>query len=526
MEGVVKDINFYVNSPEELLKKKPFTRGAEYVNFEYDTETQITQKTIVKLPTMKGKEVSQELYLQEYDPSKHSINSNGSIPEFKVKINGVETTEKNIVVASARQKNIHTKQVLHLCGNDLELTMLGVKDPKKQLNLLQKIYTPIANKVLETKELEQKANFLNFREEWVHRNLKQYRDKAVSTQKATGDCGTLFSYDTKLKKFKVKNISFADGYVIIPNYDDFGEPIANSLYYKVDETEYIKMYDDTYCTTFIKSDKNSESTENGFKQIEKVAHGFKTIPLLYKRGYVAWEFAQSAIEMREVIMAINAVVMKRHGWHWLFLNGNLPDLEVTTNGGVTFMAAKNDEGNRAELKTVEYPAATGIDKLLESLDDEIQTASSTTIILPKYIKAGNDVSGTAVKVTMSMDYELALQTANDWQEWTDKFVDLVCQGLGLEEGNIAKYTDLRIKGTFKVWMPESEFQYNQMILQLVGAKVLSGQTGRELCTLAQPDESERVMLERQQENEESMILETKKAALNKPTETIENNVTE
>ena len=34
----VKDVNFYVQNPEELLKKKPFTRGAEYVNFEYNTE--------------------------------------------------------------------------------------------------------------------------------------------------------------------------------------------------------------------------------------------------------------------------------------------------------------------------------------------------------------------------------------------------------------------------------------------------------------------------------------------------------
>ena len=116
---------------------------------------------------------------------------------------------------------------------------------------------------------------------------------------------------------------------------------------------------------------------------------------------------------------------------------------------------------------------------------------------------------------MSMDYELALQTANDWQEWTDKFVDLVCQGLGLEEGDIAKYTDLRIKGSFKVWMPESEYQYNQMILQLVQAKVLSGQTGRERCTLANPDESERVMMERQQENNEQLELEAKKSEINK-----------
>ena len=523
----VKDVNFYVQNPDELLKKKPFTRGAEYVNFEYNTETQITQKTIVKLPTMKGKEVSQELYLQEYDPSKHSINSNGSIPEFKVKINGVETTEKTIVVASARQKNIHTKQVLHLCGNELELTMLGIKDPKKQLNLLQNLYSQKKqNEILETKELEQKANFLNFKEEWVHRNLKQYRDKAVSIQKSTGDCGTLFSYDTKNKKLKIKNISFADGYVIIPNYDDFGDMIACSLYYKVDDIEYIKMYDESYCTTFIKDTNNKEKSDSGFKQFDRVLHGFKTIPLIYKRGYVAWEFAQSAIEMREVIMAINAVVIKRHGWHWLFLNGNLPDLEVTTNGGVTFLAAKNEDSNKADLKTVEYPEATGVDKLLESLDDEIQTASSTTMILPKYIKTGNDVSGTAVKVTMSMDYELALQTANDWQEWTDKFVDLVCQGFGLEEGNIAKYTDLRIKGSFKVWMPESEYQYNQMVLQLVQAKVLSGQTGRERCTLANPDESERVMMERQQENAEKLEYESKLTEINKPIEITPQNVTE
>lgn len=77
---------------------------------------------------------------------------------LKVKINGAETTEKQIVVASARQKNIHTKQVLHLCGNELDLTMLGIKDPKKQLTLLQKLYAPIVGtkKVLETKELEEK----------------------------------------------------------------------------------------------------------------------------------------------------------------------------------------------------------------------------------------------------------------------------------------------------------------------------------------------------------------------------------
>ena len=136
--------------------------------------------------------------------------------------------------------------------------------------------------------------------------------------------------------------------------------------------------------------------------------------------------------------------------------------------------------------------------MLEKLDDEIQTASSTTMILPKYIKAGNDISGTAVKVTMSMDYELALQTANDWQEWCDKFVDLFCQALGREEGRIDKYTSLRIKGCFKVWMPESETQYNQMILQLKQTNVISTLTATERCTVSAPDEYERILHEQMQ----------------------------
>lgn len=53
------------------------------------------KRPVVKLPTMKGKEFHKSYIYKEYDPSKHSINYNGSIPEFRVKINGAETTEKN-----------------------------------------------------------------------------------------------------------------------------------------------------------------------------------------------------------------------------------------------------------------------------------------------------------------------------------------------------------------------------------------------------------------------------------------------
>ena len=511
----MRDLNYYISNPDELLKKKPFIRGGEYANTKTETNAGLTDVVTATLPNLQGHIIGQETFLQEYNPSLHSINSNKSIPPFRFKIDGKNEEEiVDVVVASAKQKNIHTKQVLHLCANDLELTMLGSNDDTRQRSFFERIFKPNTEKVIDQKSINEKMLFSKFKQEWSYRNLKQYRDRAVSVQKSTGDSGTLFTYDKKSNKTKIKNLSFADGYVIIPNYDEFGDTIAVSLYYQTLEAYYIKCYTDTNCITFKKNivtDNDNlelDAKDYEFILVSNDPHGFNTIPLIYKRGYVAWEFAQSAIEMYEIIMAINAVVMKRFGWNWLYFNGSIDQMNINAGDGVTVVTNTNPENDKADLKYINYPEAVGIDKMLEKLDDEIQTASSTTMILPKYIKAGNDVSGTAVKVTMSMDYELALQTANDWQEWCDKFVDLFCQALGREEGRIDKYTSLRIKGCFKVWMPESEYQYNQMITIAKQAGILSTLTATEKCTISAPDEYERILNEQQQARENEVGSDT------------------
>lgn len=511
-----KTIDFYRNNPEELLKKKPFIRGNQYIpsnnsNGNPDT-TDLTQMLRANLPKITGNVISQEVYIQEYNPDMHSIKHNKSIPDFKITYSDGQTVESsNIIVTSARQKNIHAKQCLHLCGNDMDFKMLSSLDEAKTMNLLKRIYNTIIGKQernLTDSELKAKALFIRFKQEWVKRNMKQYRDKAISIQKKTGDCGILFYMKTgadKSVKVRVRPLSFADGYVIIPNYDDFGEKIAVSIYYSVDNLEIIQTYTDTDILTW-HQDKNAK-TENGtpdktWKFIGSEPHGFSIIPLLYKRGYVAWEFAQSAIEMREVIMAINSVVMKRFGWHWLWINADIENITIDSGDGVVIVSNPDMGNEKADAKTIEFPEAIGIEKMLEALDDEIQTASSTTMILPKYIKAGNDVSGTAVKVTMSMDYELATQTANDWQEFCDDFVYLFAQGLGNEEKLINKYTDLGIRGSIKIWMPESESAYNQMVGQMKQMGIISQETATELCTLSSPDESERLLSEAQRKKEE------------------------
>jgi hypothetical protein len=156
--------------------------------------------------------------------------------------------------------------------------------------------------------------------------------------------------------------------------------------------------------------------------------------------------------------------------------------------------------------------------------ESIQLGSSTTFILPKDIRMSGDVSGIAVQLTQSQDNELALQHVIEWQNVADKMVRLFKYGLSKELVNkgenlqaVTEFESLNINAKFKVWRPLNDYEYNQMITTLVGAGVLSKESGIELNTLSKPDEKIRVDKEtknaqvvqqvNQQVNQESKIEE-------------------
>jgi hypothetical protein len=138
----------------------------------------------------------------------------------------------------------------------------------------------------------------------------------------------------------------------------------------------------------------------------------------------------------------------------------------------------------------------------------IQLGSSTTFLLPKDVKTGGDISGIAIQLVQSLDIENASQKVIEWQNVADKMVRLFKQGLAKELVNSGKhptavtsFEQLNISAKFKVWQPRNEFEYNQMVVQLCGAGIISRETGIELNTLSKPDEKMRV----QRENEVAQI---------------------
>lgn len=516
MDEIIK--SFLVN-PETILQKKPFTRGGEYENhIDNNVDVDINQTIRAQVPSQNKYAIKQAQYLREYDPSLHDIHYNNSIPKFKVKIGKRYEDIKHVVVALPYQKNIHTKQCLHLCGNPMKFTLLNDNYDRLDYDSLS----------LEDKKnsinIEQKKLFLEFKEEWDYCNMNVTRDEAVRRQKDTGDVAVLFSRN-KLGKLKSKVYSYKDGYVLLPHYDMYGELILFAFYYidGISKQECLDVFDDTNAYSYVRNQNPNEIKD--WVLVSTKNHGFPIIPIAYKRGYVAWEFAQSGIEMLEIISSIDATIKKRHGWGLLWMKGNMKDNTIKREAGNIVFNVSDPDSN-ADAKYLTPPKAEDIDKLEDKLWEQIQIASSTTFMLPKDIKMSGDVSGIAVKLSMLMDLELALQTANDYADFADKMAYLFAYGLGLEQGNPTKFTGLKIKAKFEVWMPENDMLKDTNLMALAGAKIISTETATEKCSESSSDEKERLLVQLIQESKLNKDAggEQKQTEINKTEEVIRTNM--
>jgi hypothetical protein len=246
---------------------------------------------------------------------------------------------------------------------------------------------------------------------------------------------------------------------------------------------------------FVRDIESEDS--NGWKLIQKREHGFNEIPLITKRGEVAWNNVQPIIESFEELYNVFVVIQKRWGWGILYIKGRFKDTAQKIAGSVVLNDDSIDGSGDAKFLTPPTPQGT-IDTLNLMLES-IQLGSSTTFILPKDIKMSGDVSGIAVQLTQSQDNELALQHVIEWQNVADKMVRLFKYGLAKELVNkgvnsqaVTEFESLNINAKFKVWRPLNDYEYNQMITTLVGAGVLSKESGIELNTLSKRVEKIRV----------------------------------
>ena len=460
------NITWFLSQPERLMKMKPFTRGGKMEGHGYES-SEIQNNTMIDtgFANLTLKPISQDTFITEYRPDLHHIIMNRSIPHIKVALDGCELPlgMYDMTQTASFQKLIHSAHVRSLTANGLEFN-LGKKDANEGgIDLFESV-----------------------KDEWANRQMDWWLAQAINTCKQLGNCGILFSYDKEMGQTIVTSYSYEDGYQIIPNYDEYGYEIARSLVYHVDNKIIIDTYDNKFHYRVTQG-------ETGWEIVTE-KHGFSRCPLLHKRGKVAWEYAESTIEMWELMANIQDIALKRFGTFALVFTGEM-DAESFKRDSSTLiinLSADTSQGKQ-DAKVLDFPEPQTMDGYLKTLEEKISLFSSTSFITPKDITTTNS-GGNGIALAMSNDYALATQSALDWRKFVNDMVYLHQEGLDLENNGADTYGKLHIGAKIIPWSLETN---NTKITNLsMEAKWLSMKTIIEKSPDAAPDEVKRIIEER------------------------------
>ncbi len=461
-----RNIRWFLDDPTRLLLMKPFTRGGAMSSHGYENLKILNNQTLdTGFANLTLHPISQDTYITEYRPDLHHIILNRTIPHIKISIDGcpLPNGTMELTQTASFQKLIHSAHVRNLTANPIEFNLCN-----------------------ETPDESERKVFSVIKQEWMWRDMEWNKYQAINTCKQLGNCGVLFSFDKERQRYDVTNYSYEDGYQIIPNYDEYGIEIARSLAYQVNENIVIDTYDATNhyrCT----------QTANGW-EVQSENHGFSRCPLLHKRGKVAWEYAESSIEMWELMANIQDIALKRFGTFALVFTGEMDTDSFKRDSSTLIINLSSDTTNgRQDAKVLDFPEPQTMDKYLKTLEEKISLFSSTSFITPKDITTSNS-GGNGIALAMSNDYSLAVQSAVDWRRFINEMVYLHQEGLELENNGTTKYTDVRIGAKIIPWSLETN---NTKLLNLgMEAPYLSTQTIVERCPDAAPDEVDRIIAER------------------------------
>lgn len=465
----------FIAHPDKLLQKEPFTRGMDNEGGWHEDTVAPNGTVRATLPRQRRRIVTQEQFMRELDPACHDCLFDDNIPSICVKVNdGNYMDIKYEKIAMPFQKMIVKKQVLHLTGNPMEFTMTETNPTDDQMN-----------------------NFHTFKKYWKKRNQDGMKRKLATKQLSLGDAGLLYYMNYK-GEIRSRILSFDKGYVICSHNDSNGDRVAEAVYYNNGKREIIDMYTDTEMYRFVNNfdDKGNESGWAAAQNYPK-KHGFSEIPLVTKRGDVAWNDVQTIIENWEVLNNVFNAIQKRFGWGLLYVKGRFNEKAQKLAGSVVLNDTSLD--GKGDAKFLDPPKPDGYLNTLNGLFESIELGSGTTFLLPKDIKTGGDISGIVIKLVQSQDIEKAEDNAMEYQNVADKMMRLFKEGLAKElvkkgenKTAVTDYAKLDMTASFVVWIPYSKAEYNQMLIQLSGAGLISKKTGIEKNTESAPDEYARL----------------------------------
>lgn len=450
-------------------------------------------------------------FLREYYPSGHRINDPAYYPnifrEEEVEVlddNGNPTgrMKKNRYMelvpryAFSFQQVITAKQMVHLCGNDMQFDF-NVEKPTAA----------------------QKKSMTEFREGWLEKDMEVAFFKLMRSAKITGD-GAIAFYISE-GKMGWKFMSYLSGDTLYPHYDSMTGKMTlfARSYQSMDDngaavTDYLEVWDEKYYYRYkrdsVKDDDGMIAKiknffkASGYSLVTKVPHGYSEIPVAYWRDDdgPCWTAGQDSIEGYELSFSQMAQNNHAFGEPILYLQGENVEATHDMSGTIKVLSmGKDDKAGYLQSQS----ASESYEKQLNFTYKMIYEQTFT--VTPPELKSG-DLPAAALKILYSPAVELAINTAHQVQPAINDVVRLFAYGFGVEKEKSIEYVNLPMKA----WIEPYVHINNSSVVADLAASVqngfLSKQTACEKIPFyAQTDEWSRIMQEQKESQEADLLLQ-------------------
>lgn len=490
------DINF-----RELLVRKPFIRPLPlgYHNFGLMSSGDVEPEPD---DTLIGHIVTQTDFLREYYPSSHIINDREIFPDVVKKDPDTGKWYRQPVTrcAFAFQQIIATKQIIHLCGNDIQMELSKKSDNQEE-------------------EKKDADTLYKLREGWFKKNMEVRFYESFRSGKITGD--TAFVGYINNGKFGSKVLSFLDGDKLYPHFDSVTGKLEvfARRYYDYDDngkavTEWVEVWDDKYLYKAKKGVGGSIIDKiakvfglRGYNIVSQKPHGFNFVPVAYFRDNegACWTNSQNTIEQYEVAFSYFCENNKAFAFPIMYFKGDDVDIHGDLNGSVKSISmGTDDEAGFLDHQDVSTAFNTELNTLYKLIYEQ------SFAVIPPELKSG-DLPGVAVKLLFSPAIEKAIKDASAWQGYLDDVINIFKHGYGYELGMEATFVALEINAWIEPYIHQNVSELVANIASSVQNKFLSKQTASERISMyAKNDEINRLMREYKEEQSMDLLMELKK----------------
>lgn len=488
----------------DILTKKPFTRVLPDGHYDHGYVWNDVSEIAIPPDQLRRKIVTQEDFMRELDPAGHIINDKELYPDIwqQNEEDGRWYIQEIPRYAFSFQQIILVKHLTHLCGNDI------------QFELSDKNVTDTTQDV-----------FNAHRNGWANKNMEVAWYQLAKSVKATGDGAFVGFMDNG--KFGWKTLSFLNGDKLYPHYDlrtgklsIFARTYCNYAENGSVTKRYIDVWDDTYYYRFVADgdptsilDKAKQVifkifSVDGYKLEAKEAHGFDDIPVSYKRddNGPCWTFSEESIENYEVAFSNLAHSNHDFGLPIMYVKGEGSE-ELTTND-MSYASKIMILPSDGEIGFLNRQDASNAYKTeLDQLEDMIYK-QSFAVKTPE-LKSG-DTPGVSLKIMYSDAYEKAMNDSQEYDDAIDKMIDIFTWGYGIECEQRLAFINTNIRHYIEPYIHLNVTELTTNLNTAVVGGFLSKQTASEKLPYATPQEWQRILAEKKEEQTQELLLTEQK----------------